>query len=149
MPPRLPSSLLNPAPGPTNGRATRTADLTAPAHPVSRRGWLGSTAGAAAGWLTGCGKALPAASLAVQAHAGPAAAQAGDTQVQAFLQRRPLPPRYRTEQVHLFPRVRHQIQNFAEIPTSDSMESMTYDVILKTLCSGTLCGLRCWHKLDF
>ena len=64
---------------------------------------MGATAAATAGWMTGCGKALPAASLAaVQASAGPAAPRAGEAQVQAFLQRRPLPPRYRTEQTYLF-----------------------------------------------
>ena len=85
---------------------TSDADDTGVAHEaglVSRRNWLHGWAAAAATWLAGCDGA-PTGGLTRAAHAGAdAAAPAVDTEsvVGPFLQRRALPPRYRSAQTYL------------------------------------------------
>ena len=78
-------------------------DSAAPGGPLSRRTLLqAAAAGASSACLPGCGKRLPALLQPTGANASTAAA-AVDTEsvVQAYLQRHPLPPRYRTEQPYL------------------------------------------------
>ena len=85
--------------GPGAGAAGAAAD------PLSRRTLLQAVAaGAAAACLPGCGKRLPASLQQAGASASTQATAVVDTEsvVLAYLQRHPLPPRYRTEQPYLF-----------------------------------------------
>lgn len=90
--------------GPVSTGSLNGEDRAAPGGPLSRRLLLQAVAaGASSACLPGCSKRLPASLQPMGANLSTAAA-AVDTEsvVQAYLQRHPLPPRYRTEQPYLF-----------------------------------------------
>lgn len=89
--------------GPVSIGCPSGEERVATGGPLSRRTLLqAAAAGASSACLPGCGKRLPALLQPTGANASTAAA-AVDTEsvVQAYLQRHPLPPRYRTEQPYL------------------------------------------------